>query len=178
MLRLLTPHLQLDRVVELDVGDLHARGIEGLLLDVDCTLKDHYAPAPLPEVALWMDKLRAGGIRLCLLSNGVPGRIAPLAASLGVEAVARAFKPLPLGCRAGLCRLGLPAERVALVGDQVFTDVLAGRLAGLFTILVRPTTIHEPWFTRLKRPLERRLLRRLSGPSPFLSPGRPQNRHP
>ena len=49
----------------------------------------------------------------------------------------------------------MAADRTAMVGDQVFADVMAGRLAGVFTILVRP--IHpedEPWFTRWKRPWE------------------------
>jgi HAD superfamily phosphatase (TIGR01668 family) len=159
MLSLLTPHLQLNSVVELTADDLRARGIEGLLMDVDCTLKHHYASVVLPEAGEWLAKLRAAGIRLCLVSNGMPARIAPLARELGVQYVAQAFKPLPLGCRAALRKLGLPPERVALVGDQLFTDVLAGRLVGLFTVLVRPTTVEEPWITRLKRPLERRLLR-------------------
>ena len=36
-----------------------------------------------------------------------------------------------------------------------------GRLAGVFTILVRPTTHREPWITHIKRPLERWVLQRL-----------------
>ena len=43
-----------------------------------------------------------------------------------------------------------------MVGDQIFADVMAGRLAGLTTILVRPIQPNEePWFARMKRPLER-----------------------
>jgi predicted HAD superfamily phosphohydrolase YqeG len=52
-----------------------------------------------------------------------------------------------------------------MVGDQVFADVVAGRLAGLRTILVRPTSPDEPWFTQLKRPFERQLLRCLTLPT-------------
>ena len=37
-----------------------------------------------------------------------------------------------------LQQLQLPAEEVALIGDRVFTDVLAGNRLGLFTVLVRP----------------------------------------
>jgi len=57
--------------------------------------------------------------------------------------------------------LELRPEQTAIVGDQLFADVLAGRLAGLFTILVRPTSPSEPLWTRVKRPLERRVLRRI-----------------
>src|SRR5262249_5481288 len=139
MLRLITPHLHLTSIHEIDPPRLRALGLEGLLLDVDCTLKDHHA-AVFPETTLtWVQTLSASGIRLCLLSNGRGRRIGRLAEALGIPFVAKAFKPLPFGCRAGVRRLELPPERVGVVGDQVFAGVMAGRLAGVFTILVHPT---------------------------------------
>lgn len=159
MIRYVTPHLYLESVLDLDPAQLRERGIDGLLLDVDCTLKDHRVNCFSEPVVAWVKKLQAAGMKLCIVSNGLPHRIGPLAEMLGVPFVAQALKPLPRGCRAALEKLDLPAERVAVVGDQLFADILAGRLAGLYTILVRPTTPDEPWFTRLKRPLERRLLR-------------------
>ena len=51
----------------------------------------------------------------------------------------------------------------AIVGDQIFADVMAGRLSGIRAILVDP--IHpeeEPWFTRLKRLPEHAVLARLT----------------
>ena len=55
--------------------------------------------------------------------------------------------------------MALTANRVAIAGDQVFADVMAGQLSGLYTILVKPLSLDEPWFTRLKRPLESLTLR-------------------
>jgi len=165
MLRFVTPHLQLDSVLGLDLDHLRRLGLEGLLLDVDSTLKDHPATGFPTAVTAWVRVLRSGGVRLCLLSNGRPRRIGALAAQLDLPFVARAFKPLPLGCHAGLRQLGLPRDRVAMVGDQLFADVMAGRLAGLFTILVRPTSPQEPWFTSIKRPVERRVLRWINRPA-------------
>jgi predicted HAD superfamily phosphohydrolase YqeG len=77
--------------------------------------------------------------------------------------VCQACKPLPFGCRAAVRRIGAERCRTAMVGDQLFADILAGRLAGLTCILVRP--IHpeqEHWFTRMKRPLERFFLARMN----------------
>jgi uncharacterized protein len=163
MLRFVTPHLRLASALDLEARRLRALGIEGLLLDLDCTLKDHGAGAFRAEVIAWVRRLRSDGFRLCILSNGRPGRIGALARQLEVPYVARAFKPLPFGCHVALRKLGLGRGQVALIGDQIFADVLAGRLAGLYTILVHPTSPEEPWFTRLKRPLERRILRMLPG---------------
>jgi HAD superfamily phosphatase (TIGR01668 family) len=174
MLSLVTPHLYLDNVLDLTAVRLRAEGRTGLLLDVDCTLKDYHDRHIGPAVAAWVSALRRDGLRLCLLSNGRAERIALHAHSLQIPFVARALKPLPYGCRAALRLLELQPEQTAIVGDQLFADVLAGRLAGLFTILVRPTSPSEPIWTRIKRPLERRVLRRMfphSGTAaPFAAP--------
>lgn len=132
------------------------------MLDVDSTLKDHPATEFPPAVHRWVSDLKAADIRVCLVSNGGAERIGGLAAMLDVEFVAKAMKPLPRGCRIALRKLGLEPAEVLMVGDQVFADVMAGRLAGLRSILVRPTSPHEPWFTRIKRPFERVVLRTLT----------------
>lgn len=162
LLKLLTPHLQLDSVLEIQPDLLRARRIEGLLLDLDCTLMDYHGDSFRPEVVDWVEQMRREQVRLCILSNGRAKRIRPLADELGVLCQAWAGKPLTFGLRSGLAKLDLDRTRVAMVGDQIFADVLAGQLAGVFTILVRPTTTREVWTTRLKRPLEQMVLRAIA----------------
>jgi HAD superfamily phosphatase (TIGR01668 family) len=169
MLKFVTPHRRVDHVLDLSADWLKSRGRTGLLLDVDSTLKDHGAAEIPAAVVDWMQSLRADGLKLCLLSNGKPQRIAPLANGLGIPFVAKAFKPLPLGCHKALRLLELDANQTAIVGDQLFADVMAGRLAKLLTVLVRPTSPVEPWWTRLKRPIERVVLRCISVPQNVFS---------
>jgi HAD superfamily phosphatase (TIGR01668 family) len=163
MLRLLTPHIRVDNVGELTPQRLRQWGLRALLLDVDCTLTRYRRNEVAPEVAAWIEELRTAGIGLCLVSNGLGGRIRQLAERLGLPCVAKAMKPLPWGVRSAMRKLhSIPSES-AIVGDQLFADVMAGRLAGIRSILVRP--IHpeeEPWFTRLKRLPERLILVRLT----------------
>jgi HAD superfamily phosphatase (TIGR01668 family) len=162
MLGFLTPHIQVESVRELSPQRLREWGLEALLLDVDCTLTRYRRPDVAPEVAAWLAELRAAGIGLCLLSNGGGRRIRQFAERLGLPYVAQALKPLPWRCRFAMRREGFSPEHTATVGDQLFADVLAGRLAGVKTLLVRP--IHpeeEPWYTRLKRIPEQWILRRL-----------------
>ena len=174
MLHTIRPHLQLPTVLELNRLRLEALGLRGLLLDVDCTLTDHAAPEFRTEVLDWASTLRSSGVRLCLLSNGREQRIGALAAKLTIPYVAQALKPLPINCHVGVRKLNLPYGAVGLVGDQVFADVLAGRLAGLYTILVHPISTHEPWFTWWKRPVERRLLSWMNRPRrAVITPGQP-----
>jgi len=160
MLRFLTPHYRIASVLELSCSRLSELGLESLLLDADCTLKRYRCAQCAPGVAQWLDSLRQAGIGLCLVSNGLGKRIAPFAEPLGLPFVASALKPLPIGCLRAVRKMGFRKGSTAIVGDQLFADILAGRLAGLTTILVDP--IHpeeEPWFTRLKRRPERWLLR-------------------
>jgi uncharacterized protein len=168
MFRFFTPHLYCQAVLDFDATYLRSRGLEGLLLDLDGTLKDYRAKEIPIAVTAWLARLRADGMKLCLVSNGRPERIGRYAAALGLPFIAKAFKPLPFGCSKAMKQLGLDSKQVGIVGDQVFADILAGRLAGLFTILVPPTSRDEPWFTRLKRPFEWLTLRWLG-----LRPGLP-----
>lgn len=163
MLRFLAPHVRVRSVCQLSLQRLGELGLEALLLDVDCTLKRYRDQEVTPEVAAWIEQLRAGGIGLCLVSNGLGHRVRRLAERLELPFVAHALKPFPFRLRSALRRMSFPATRTAMVGDQLFADVMAARLAGLTSILVRP--IHpeeEPWFTRMKRPSERFLLRRMN----------------
>ncbi len=152
--QLFKPDIYVERIVDVPAQFLRDRGRKGLLLDMDGTLKNFHDVWVSPSVVNWMNMLRDSGIRLCLLSNGRANRIAKLATDLDVPFVAQAFKPFPYGCRKAVRMLNLANSEVAIAGDQLFADHLAGRLAGLLTILVRPTSRQEPWFTRVKRPFE------------------------
>ncbi|HEY4759871.1 MAG TPA: YqeG family HAD IIIA-type phosphatase [Thermoguttaceae bacterium] len=156
MFHLLSPHLNVESVLELTVARLRALGIDGLLLDVDCTLKRYPESDVSPEVKAWLIALKTAGINCCIVSNGRSHRIKNFAEKVGLPFVAKAFKPFPFGVWRAIDKMGLRMDRTAMVGDQIFADILAGRLAGIKCILVRP--LHpeeEPWFTRLKRKPER-----------------------
>jgi hypothetical protein len=160
MLPFLTPHLRVESVLDLGLDRLAELELDALLLDVDCTLKSYRSERVSDEVKAWLEELRGAGVGLCLVSNGLGRRVGRLAEKLELPFVAKAGKPLPFGCRAAIRKLGCDRRRTAMVGDQLFADVMAARLAGLTSILVRPIRPEEePWFTRLKRPVERLLLR-------------------
>jgi HAD superfamily phosphatase (TIGR01668 family) len=149
------PDLRFASVEQIDVPTLASRGITGVLADLDGTLVGDHQDDVAGSVAAWVDGLRVAGIDVCIVSNSGPARVAPLAALLDVPYVAHAAKPLRRGIDAGLRVLARPANDVALVGDQLFTDVWGGRRSRLLTILVAPRSSDQALLTRLKRPLER-----------------------
>ena len=70
-----------------------------------------------------------------------------LEAATGLEAVVLG-KPAASAFRAGLDALGLPAERVAMVGDDVENDVLAAQALGITGVLVRTGKFREDQLAR------------------------------
>ncbi len=165
MLKRIAPHLCVERVEQLRLEKLRQLGLDFLLLDVDCTLKRYRQTEISAEVAAWLAELRDGGIGLCLVSNGMGKRIGRFAEKHDLPFVAKALKPFPFRLKAALRKMEFDPARTAMVGDQLFADIVAGRWAGLTSILVRP--LHpeeEPWFTRIKRGPERLLLRWMNVP--------------
>jgi HAD superfamily phosphatase (TIGR01668 family) len=157
----LLPDLIVHSVRELTPTRLTSLGLRGVLLDVDGTLKPHYASHVEDDVRAWLGEISAAGIKLGLLTNGKARRLSPLAELLALPLFSGACKPLPFVCRRAIRSLQLSAAQTALVGDQLFTDVACGRLSGMTTVLVETLSQTEPLVTRIKRPFERILLRGL-----------------
>lgn len=154
------PDLRAQSVSEVTPESLRSRGIEGVLVDLDDTLISSSATEPAQGVLEWLASLKAAGIAVAILSNGQRDRVAELAARAGVPGIAMAGKPFAWSFRRGLDLLGQPlVTRTAMIGDQLFTDVLGAKRAGLFTILVRPLSKGKLPHTRLARRLERMLLK-------------------
>ncbi len=150
-----SPNLAVESVLQLDRQRLSELGLDSLLLDVDCTLKEYRSESISPQIRDWLEDLRGGGMGLCLVSNGRGKRIGRLAETLDLPYIAGACKPLPFGLKSAIRKMEFDPTRTAMVGDQLFADILAARLAGIFSILVEPISPEqEPWFTRAKRPFE------------------------
>ena len=156
MFKWLYPSLILASITDITPELLQKHEIRSLLLDVDSTLKRYRATEIPPESVRWIESMQEAGIPLCILSNGLEHRIRPIAEQVGIPFVAPALKPMPTGCRTAIKTMDFDPKATAIVGDQVFADILAGKLAKIFTILVTP--IHpeeEHWYTRIKRPFEK-----------------------
>ena len=145
--------------MDLDCAELAARGIRGVLLDLDNTLAAWRSMAIAPEVERWLGGLRHAGLNACIVSNAATDRrVRPVAERLGLPWVTRALKPLRRGFVRGMRLMGTTPDTTVMVGDQLFTDIYGGNRLGLFTILVDPVSRRDAFTTRLiQRPLERLL---------------------
>lgn len=143
--------------------DLYAAaGIRLALIDIDNTLAVH-GLADSPEFArVQIGRIRAAGLEPVLLSNALADRAQSFADSFGMDVIGQANKPSTSGIDRARDRYGMEKHQVVMVGDQLFTDVMAGCRAGVWTVWVDPIDTNEPWWIRLKR-LGERILRRPLG---------------
>lgn len=152
------PHERHPTILDVSPGALASAGFRGVILDVDNTLTTHDNPVPSDGVLAWLEKARAAGLKLIILSNNSPERVSLFAKLLGLEFESNGRKPLPTGYRRALTRLGLSSKEAVAIGDQIFTDVLGARLAGIYCIFVNPIELEHTRFFRFKRWLERPIL--------------------
>lgn len=163
MFKLLFPKIYVSSITDIQVEWLKELGIKGVLFDLDNTIirRDSYRFPP--EVASYICELRQHGLKVCIISNNRRKRVVAIAGLLEVPSIHRAVKPLVKSFRRAMKMLGTSAKETVLVGDQIFTDILGGNLAGLHTILVVPMQGKDFWGSRLIcRPLEKLVLARLS----------------
>lgn len=155
MRRLLMPDQQLNDIFEIDTAHLKSIGIKGLITDMDNTLVAWSDRSVYPRLTEWFALLKEEGFKLCIVSNNSEEKGGQLAREIGIPAIWYAVKPRRKAFRRALEKMELEPEEAAVVGDQVFTDVLGGNRLGLHTILVNPISEKEFIWTKFPRMLER-----------------------
>ncbi|MZP28500.1 YqeG family HAD IIIA-type phosphatase [Heliobacterium undosum] len=158
-MKILKPARRVDAVPQVNVAELVAQGVQGVIIDLDNTLTEWNENHLCPEIACWLEELKCHGIKLCILSNNKEKRVQTFAETCGATYISNARKPRRRGFLRAMSLLGTTPENTVVIGDQVFTDVLGGNRSGLYTILVNPISRREFIGTRLVRRLERLVLR-------------------
>ena len=155
MLKLLVPRLAVNTIHDIEFSKLRQAGIRGIVLDLDNTIIPWNSAEICPKIVFLIKNLTDQGFKVCLLSNNGNNRVGKIANICGTPYVARALKPSQTGFRQAIATMGLTPAEVAVVGDQLFTDVLGGNRLGLYTIWVQPLTKKEFIGTKLTRQLEK-----------------------
>jgi HAD superfamily phosphatase (TIGR01668 family) len=137
---------------------LQQRGITALVLDVDNTLTGDGSQQLDASVQQWIGRMHDAEISLTIVSNNTAKRVRPFAERIGLGWVPLACKPLSVGLWVARRRLGVPRSRMAMVGDQIFTDCLAANLFGIPCLLTLPRGDDRNRGVKFKRRYEKKYL--------------------
>lgn len=158
MKKLLTPDAYVKSIYDISPEGLKKKGIFGLILDIDNTLVATHTMEADEKVISFVRNMNANGVKTVIVSNAKRERVELFSKPLGIEFVYKALKPFGKGFDQAVKKMNLPKDKIAIIGDQLFTDVLGGNLKGLHAILLDPIDLNEPFFIRVKRIFEKPFL--------------------
>ncbi len=152
------PKLYLEKATDITEEMLLENNIKGIILDVDNTLI-YYNKDLLKDVDIWCRVLQEKGIKFCIVSNSnKKEKVKMVAEKLKIPYISFGMKPLKRGLNKARKILNLKNEEIAVVGDQIFTDVIGANRSKMFSILVKPLETKDILITRIKRPFEEAII--------------------
>ena len=145
------PNFIFRRITDISLDFLCSHGIDTLLMDFDNTMLPYTTDTPSQELLDWIRNLQTAGIYLCIVSNSKRSRVPSFSKNYGIPCVTHSCKPGTSGIRRAIGSRQI--STVALVGDQIYTDVLGANCTGITSILVKPIHNHNIWL-KLRHVLE------------------------
>ena len=109
----------------------------------------------------WCNNLKGQGIKFYILSNtNKKQKVEKVSKELDVPYIMFAKKPFKIGFMKVQKELDLDSKQIAVVGDQIFTDVIGANRVNMFSILTKPIDKRDILITKIKRPLENLVIKR------------------
>lgn len=142
------------RVEDIPFDLIHENNIKCIMFDMDNTLVNLKYEAT-DDLKAWLKSVKDAGIKCYILSNSRRGhKVKKVAEMLTLDYILNAKKPELDGFLELQKKVNLPKENLAIIGDQIFTDILGGNRFGITTILVKPIQFLEVPEGMIKRPAE------------------------
>lgn len=161
MSNLITPDWTMNSVYDLTPKMLHNKGITGIIVDLDNTLIAWNELELTQRMREWIENMQQSLIQVFIVSNNNYTRVEKVLSGLKepVGFYAQALKPRNTGFQKALSTFNVNKGCVAVIGDQIITDVIGAKRMGLRVILVKPLVPHDNIYTWVNRSLEKALLK-------------------
>ncbi len=151
------PNDYFEKIDKITIEYLKKNDIKALILDMDNTLINRNSEMP-ENVLKWAKEIRGQGVKLIIVSNSnKKNKLDKISNLLGIEYIVFAKKPLKSGLMKAVKLLGENVNNIAVVGDQIFTDIIGGNRCKMYTILVDAIEEKDFWYTAWKRPIENKI---------------------
>ena len=154
------PDIICETVYDIDFDSLRRKNIKGLIFDIDNTLVSYKQKTPTNDIINLMKKLAEASFTVCFVSNNNKERVDIFNSEFNYFSFPEARKPFKKSMKNALEAMRLANTDIAVIGDQIFTDIIAAKRIKSTAILVTPIEPVETFFFGFKRFLEKPLIRR------------------
>ena len=151
------PDYNLKNVYEINADELLSRGVKGVFFDLDSTITVSKSAKFSDRAREFIKNLEDKGMKLAIISNNYSDKyIERVQKEIHIKIYYPAEKPQTKMIEKAMSDFNLKPEECVMVGDRPITDILAGKNAGMMTILVDGIDAeNENLPTRLIRKIER-----------------------
>ncbi|MCL2224325.1 MAG: HAD-IIIA family hydrolase [Defluviitaleaceae bacterium] len=157
---MIAPDYYYESVFQIPYDELWKKNIRGLIFDIDNTLTRFDEMQPSAKIVALLSKLERMGFRICLCTNNTNKRLGRFNENLSYPGIANAIKPLTRGLKYAMQTMGTKPANTVIIGDQLLSDIWAGKNAKITTILVKPISDKDFILVKMKRVVERFILRK------------------
>jgi HAD superfamily phosphatase (TIGR01668 family) len=154
------PDVYQKSIYTIDYHKLKDSGIRFLLFDLDNTLSPVGEDSPTDKLQKFITELKQE-FEILIFSNSPRKRVMPFAEALDLEAIYFACKPMRSKFDMVMREYKLQENEVAIIGDQILTDVVGGNKVGITTVLVNPISTKDGIFTKWNRHKEDKIIKKL-----------------
>ena len=154
------PDVYQESVFKINYDLLKSKGVKCLLFDLDNTIAPYNKKECMVEVKELFEKIKKE-FDIFIFSNSPKCRVSKFANELGINYVANANKPSSTKFLKFLHQNKFNENEVAIIGDQIVTDIKGGNNVGIISILVNPISDYDPIWTKIGRLREKRIIKKL-----------------
>lgn len=156
------PDIYVKSIYYIDYEKLKERGIKCLLFDLDNTLAPLSIKKPNKKLKELILKLKNLGFKIIIFSNNGKTRLKPFKEELEVDCAFSCKKPMKKKFNLILNEYKYIVSEVAIIGDNLMTDILGGNKVGITTILVNPISNKETPQAKISRLCEKIIMKKLA----------------
>lgn len=154
------PKMYYQDIYHINYSLLKKQNIKYLIFDLDNTIADCKTASPNAEIITLFNELKEQGFTIYIMSNAFKKRVKTFAASLDINYYYLSLKPLKITFNRLIKENNLKIKEIAMIGDEIFTDIIGANKIGILSILVDRLTKHDYFLTKISRIRENNLLKK------------------
>lgn len=155
------PDIYQKSIYTVDYSKLLSRGIKCLLFDLDNTLMPHKSSEEPKKAKELLVSLKQKGFKIIIVSNSPKKHVSKYKKYFEVDSLHSAMKPFQGKLLKLFTDYNFAVNEVAIIGDQILTDIVGGNKAGITTILVNPASNKDHILSKVGRLIEKRKMKKL-----------------